>query len=166
MEIPTFLAHIGQLTSPDGRVLKERVRQLLLEMPQGSRATTFLGLSYVLWVNENRDLIWEIITTFKIHQLPPPEYGKQAKAVDSIIKAMNIAPNGAHLTVDVMTGIINLGTFGGRIDQQSDTMTEIRSRNVFPNSILPLESLDLETGEWSCCAYLRNFHETASAHLS
>ena len=160
MDINSLLIFVGQLRHDGSVKLKTRVKSLLSKAPPNTRATVMIGIIYMLWMNDDRDTIWYNLNHFEYYKLPPNEYRAYAKRIDTVIKSMAVSPLGERLNIAQLSNIINTGHFGGRVDQKSDVYTEIENRNVYPQSILSLETLDPTTGEWSQYGYIKHFTET------
>ena len=157
IDLTTVLITIGQMNGPEHQILKKRVKIILQQSFPGMRATILIGYIIVLWINEQRDDIWEIMQTFKCHTLPVDQYRKFSKKIDTVIKAMAVNHLGKELHISELTGQINLGYFGGRVDQKSDVYNEIESRNVYPHSIKLLKGYNIQEDSWSCYQYIKSF---------
>ena len=159
IDLTTVLITIGQFNEPRHQVLKKRVKILLQQSFPGMRSTILIGYIITLWINTQRDDIWEIMQHFRCHTLPVDLYRKYSKKIDTVIKAMAVNHLGKRLHISELVGQINLGYFGGRVDQKSDVLNEIESRNVYPDSIKLLQGYNRRDDSWSCYQYIKSFSQ-------
>lgn len=135
IDLPSVLNAVGDLSGPNSNVVRSLVSKFLQDTRVGMRRTIVIGYILVLLINPNRQLISKIITEYPAHIYPVDKYRHYTKEIDTIIKSSGIDPFGNPLTIEVLTTVIGLGSFGGRSDNLTDIPNEMKNRNSYPSSI-------------------------------